>query len=133
MQNKKKSHAILHAKCPRCREGAIFKHPLSKLPKFIEMHEHCPHCGLRYMIEPGFFYGAMYISYAFSVAIVLSIGFATYILGNDPPLWVYLVGVTIGLLLALPFSFRYSRVLMLHLFSGVKYNPNVKPLENSSH
>lgn len=97
----------------------------------MAMYTHCPHCGLRYMIEPGFFYGAMYISYAFSVAIVLSIGLATYVLGGDPPVHVYLIAISIGIFFAVPFSFRYSRVLMMHLFSGVKYNPDVKPVERT--
>lgn len=89
----------------------------------MAMHDHCPKCDLRYMREPGFFYGAMYIAYGFSVAIVLAAGLATYVLGNDPELWVYLTVVTIGLLIASPLSFRYARVLMLHIFSGVSYEP----------
>lgn len=87
----------------------------------MAMHDYCPCCGLRYMREPGFFYGAMYIAYGFSVAVVLTAGLATNILGNDPDLWVYLTVVTIGLLIASPVSFRYARVLMLHIFSGVTY------------
>ncbi|GAB3978960.1 hypothetical protein GCM10028806_43230 [Spirosoma terrae] len=36
------------------------------------MHENCPVCGLRYEAEPGFFTGAMYVSYALYVATIVS-------------------------------------------------------------
>jgi hypothetical protein len=64
----------------------------------------------------------MYISYAMSVALAFVSGVAVYVLGNDPALWVYLVIVTSLVVLLLPLMFRYSRVLFLYLFSGVKYN-----------
>jgi hypothetical protein len=32
------------------------------------MHDNCSHCGLKYQIEPSFFYGAMYVSYGLNVA-----------------------------------------------------------------
>ena len=33
-----------------------------------KIHEHCPHCNLHFEIEPGYFYAAMYVSYALNVA-----------------------------------------------------------------
>ena len=118
MSERSKFQAIIQAKCPQCREGDIFG-PMNKT------HKYCPHCGLRYEREPSFFYGAMYISYAFSVAIVMICGFLTYLIGNDPDLWVYMIVIIIAILLASPISFRYSRTLMLHLFGGIKYKPEL--------
>lgn len=121
MQDVSKSQAIFQGKCPRCRRGDIFEHSLTKVGKFNAMHKHCPTCNLRYEREPGFFFGAMYISYGFSVATFIICGLATYLIGNNPDAWVY-VAVVIGVvLLTFPISYRYSRILMLHLFSGVKY------------
>ena len=37
---------------------------------FPKMHERCPVCGLRFEREPGYFLGAMYISYALGLAII---------------------------------------------------------------
>jgi hypothetical protein len=84
-------------------------------------------CGQRYEVEPGFFIGAMYISYSFAVALMVAVSVAVFVLGNDPDLWVYLVAVIVANLLLVPFMFRYSRVLMLYWFSGIKYNPNAAP------
>lgn len=121
MQDVSKSQAIFQGKCPQCRRGDIFEHSLTKVGKFNAMHKHCPTCNLRYEREPGFFFGAMYISYGFSVATFIICGLATYLIGNNPETWVY-VAVVIGVvLLTFPISYRYSRILMLHLFSGVRY------------
>ncbi|MBJ6116914.1 DUF983 domain-containing protein [Pontibacter sp. BT310] len=87
------------------------------------MYEDCPVCGLHYEVEVGLFYGAMYISYGFSVAIVFIVGVLLYNLAGDPPTWVYISTVAAVVILAAPVLFRYSRVLMLHFFSGINYNP----------
>ncbi|WP_255517967.1 DUF983 domain-containing protein [Fulvivirga sp. M361] len=89
--------------------------------KFHKMNPDCPNCGLHFEREPGFFFGAMYISYAFSVAIFVTVGVALTVLG-DYPLYVYLIGIIGSVILLLPVSFRYSRILFLHLFGGVKFD-----------
>ncbi len=123
MKDVSKLQAILGTKCPRCRTGEIFKFPFSKLSRFTETRDNCLVCGLKYEVEPGFFFGAMYISYAFTVAIMIAAFVAVFVLGNDPPLWVYLVTIITANLLSVPLMFRYARVLMLHWFSGVRYDP----------
>lgn len=119
-----KLEAVFKARCPRCREGKVFKHSLLHLSKFDRMYEDCPVCGLHYEVEVGFFWGAMYVSYAFSVAIVLITGVLLYYLANDPDVWVYIVTVAAVIIFTTPLLFRYARIIMLHFFSGVRYNPN---------
>ncbi|WP_242922305.1 DUF983 domain-containing protein [Pontibacter liquoris] len=115
--------AILACRCPRCRRGEVFTHSALKLRKFDEMHENCPVCGLHYEVELGFFWGAMYISYAFSVIIVLLTGISLYYLANDPDMWVYLTVVASTVLILTPILFRYARILLLHFFGGITYDP----------
>ncbi len=88
----------------------------------MQMHENCPVCGLRFEVEPGFFFGAMYVSYAFSVALFTTIAIALSVLG-DYPVWVYAVSIVVAVILLFPYMFRYSRVIFLHLFGGVSYDP----------
>jgi hypothetical protein len=38
------------------------------------MHDRCPVCGLRFNREPGYFLGAMYISYGLGIAVVVAFG-----------------------------------------------------------
>jgi len=89
--------------------------------KAYEMNQDCPVCGLHFEIEPGFYWGAMYISYAFGVAISVIAGVLTFIIGQDPELWVYMLAVVTPLILLSPQSMRYSRVFMLYLFGGISF------------
>jgi uncharacterized protein (DUF983 family) len=115
--------ALLALRCPRCHQGAMFPYPAYHLTKFAIMPDSCPVCGQTYEPEPGFYFGAMFMSYAFSVAIFAISGVGLYYLAGDPALWVYILTVTVITLLSMPLVFRYSRGLMLHLFGFIRYNP----------
>lgn len=117
--------ALFSGKCPRCRKGNIYKHSLFQPLKFTQMHSHCPVCGLKYEVEPGFFYGAMYVGYAISVATVISVFTAINILYPKASLTTYIVSIIAALLLMIPINFRYSRIMMLYFFGGVKYQPDL--------
>lgn len=117
--------SLVDGRCPRCHQGPLFSAPVSNLLRFSEMPSECPACHQTYEPEPGFYYGAMYISYAFSVAMLLFVGIGTYFLGHDPDAWVYVTNVLIANLLLLPFSYRASRGLMLYLFGGVHFDARV--------
>ena len=117
--------AILNGKCPKCEEGDIFKYSTLKLSSFHKMHEHCPVCGLKYEREPGFFIGAMYVNYAFTVAIVIAVGIALNVLGFYS-LYAFVGSIVSLVFLFMPVLFRFSRILFLHFFGGVKYDPSFK-------
>jgi uncharacterized protein (DUF983 family) len=59
---------ILHGRCPRCRSGKIFHH--SVFLGFPKMYERCSVCNLRFERDPGYFLGAMYISYGLALFII---------------------------------------------------------------
>ncbi|MGA8215204.1 MAG: DUF983 domain-containing protein [Candidatus Sulfotelmatobacter sp.] len=59
---------ILRQRCPRCRTGSIFRYSIFR--GFPKMHDRCPVCDLRFEREPGYFLGAMYVSYALGLVIV---------------------------------------------------------------
>lgn len=123
MQQKSRLLAILTYKCPRCRQGDLFTYQFFDAPlKFDKMNKQCPHCGIRFEKEPGFFFGAMFISYAINVALLLIIGFALYFLFDDPALWVYIVTVPTLVVLLLPFIFRISRTLYLYWLGDIHYD-----------
>lgn len=125
MPEKSALQAVIEAKCPRCRKGELFAYPAYNFAKFDKMHSHCPNCNLRFEVEPGFFIGAMYISYVMVVGLLITLGlFFFYVLG-DPPTWIYLIAFPTVIILFLPLIFRYSRVLFLHGFGGVDYNRNL--------
>ena len=53
----------LRLRCPVCGEGQLFK-------GLFSMHPTCPHCGIKYEREPGFFLGSIYINYGITALIV---------------------------------------------------------------
>ncbi|TGE15218.1 DUF983 domain-containing protein [Hymenobacter elongatus] len=99
------------------------------------MPDNCPICGQAYEPEPGFYWGAMFVSYGFSVAIFAISGVLCYYLLGDPAVWVYVLTVAVASFALMPLVFRYSRAIMLYLFGGVSYKPDAprkSPLEQPS-
>ena len=65
-----KLYSITKGKCPKCHEGDFFRFGFTFNPsKVTKIHDNCSNCNLKYMLEPSFFYGAMYINYGITVAI----------------------------------------------------------------
>jgi len=121
-----KSKAILQGKCPRCRKGDLFVFPAYNYLKFNKMHSGCSCCRTGFQIEPGFYLGAMYFSYAFVVSIVVVESILLYFILNDPGIWTYFAFILMTVLGLLPWIFRYSRILFLYLFGGIYFDPSVK-------
>lgn len=115
--------ALLQLRCPRCHEGKLFARPAWHLTRAYEMPARCPVCAQTYEPEPGFYYGAMFISFAFSVAIVLITGLVLYHFFGNPEANTYILTAITASLLLNPLSFRYSRALMLYGFGFIAYDP----------
>jgi uncharacterized protein (DUF983 family) len=113
--------SILTFKCPRCHKGSLFTDPNPfHFKNVTKMPEKCPCCGQRTELEPGFYYGAMYVSYGLSVALFLFNFFVLYITLHIPGIW-FLILNTLLLLILWPIIFRLARVVYIHLF--VKFDP----------
>ena len=114
-----KLYSILFNKCPKCHEGDfIIERNIFKLHRAFKMHENCTACGLKYMIEPSFFYGAMYINYSLTVGIAI----LTFVIGSlvfELNFIENFIPIIIVLILTSPLSLRFSRIIWINLF--VKY------------
>jgi uncharacterized protein (DUF983 family) len=112
---------IVQCKCPRCRRGNIYSTPTYSFGG-QKMHQRCSHCGLTYEREPGYWYVAMFVSYALNVAEMVTFAIGTHILTGSNSPWLY-VGVLMAVVFLLsPFNYRYSRVLLLYwLTPGLNY------------
>jgi uncharacterized protein (DUF983 family) len=119
MPSKSPLSAILQGRCPCCREGKMFKTGTIDI-HFAEMNVTCPKCGVSLTPEPGFYIGAMYISYAFNIILLVTIGVTLYTF-TEAPDWVYITSIIGASFVFIPFSFRYSRIIFLHAFGGLKY------------
>lgn len=117
-----KLYSTLHLKCPKCHEGDLFETGSLSFRKAFDMHPKCSHCGQNFFPEPGFFYGAMFVSYIFTGWFCLFfIMFFHWVLD-------WSIGASFGLLLlvcALGFVyvFRLARSIWLNI--NFKYDPGI--------
>ena len=118
--------SLIKYKCPNCKKGNIFSN--KSILSFGKMNSICTDCKLKYHVEPGFFYGAMYVSYVLTVAE----GIITYLIGQlffekafDLRIIPYIIGV---ILLLSTTNFKLSRVLWIYIFLSPKKKTNVSEL-----
>lgn len=116
--------SLVSGKCPKCRTGKVFTHPFYDLMHYTSVHKNCPVCGIKFETEPGFFWGAMYFTYAINVGISIVTGFSLYFFFGDPELWIYISVIIPLILLLTPTMVRFSRLLMMYVAAPYrKYNP----------
>ncbi len=115
-----KLYSIFTGTCPVCQKKKMYveRNPY-KFSKTLKMHDRCSHCDTKFKMEPSFFYGAMYVSYAVGVAIsVATFIIAYFFIGLDRH---YTFFAIIGILaLLLPIIVRISRNIWINFF--MKYN-----------
>ena len=116
-----KLFGIFHNKCPRCNEGDFFisGNPFN-LKTFDKMQKECSVCGQTFMPETGFYYGAMFVSYALNVVLMVTLWVAIEVLKPHPlGLAWYLIPISAAFIIFMPLTFRIARLIWIHIF--VKY------------
>ena len=115
--------------CPCCREGKLFKNSISiSLNKNMDMNKNCLVCGQSVEVEPGFYFGTGYVSYALAVAISIISFVAWYALigmsVKDNRFFIWIGSNAVLLVLLQPWLMRLSRSIWISWF--VKYEPDWK-------
>ena len=118
-----KLYSILNNKCPRCNEGDFYVEKSAwSFKNLLKLYENCSNCDLKYMMEPSFFFGAMFVNYALSVAI----GIATFVIAKvvlDLTINQSFVSIIAALILFTPISLRLARLIWINIF--VSYDKNL--------
>lgn len=116
--NSQRIFSLLNYKCPKCETGDVFavKGNIFLLRAPV-MHQNCPHCGHHFEREPGFFFGAMYVSYALTVAQAVAV-FVCWELLNPGQYDFRVIGLILLVLVLLWFpNFRLSRMIWMYFFT----------------
>ncbi|MEM6394966.1 MAG: DUF983 domain-containing protein [Bacteroidota bacterium] len=114
--------AMIGHKCAVCRQGDMFPTGAYSFDRPFTMNERCPKCNANLEPEPGFYYGAMFVSYVLLVFPLLGLTmFLKWILGWSIEASFALI-IGLGLLI-LVWWFRFSRAVWLNLM--VKYDRTV--------
>jgi hypothetical protein len=99
-----------------------------KLRKTLTMPDKCPECGQPFELEPGFWYGTGYVSYALSFALSVATFVAWWVLigfSTEDHRFFWWMGLNSAFLVFMqPWLMRLSRVMYLYFF--VSYDPDYK-------
>jgi len=114
------AYSTVSNKCARCHKGNVFENnnPYS-FKNGLTMKDSCSECNLKYEREPGFFYGALYVSYALMSGI-----FIVWFLADL--FWIHMEAVTLAIVVAstmlvlFPVVYRSARIIWLNFF--IRFN-----------
>ena len=111
-----KLNSILTGTCPRCQKESMYEDKnVFHFNKLLKMNEKCSHCGLKYQIEPSFFYGAMYVSYGLNVIIGIVAFIASFVFFKST-ITQSLFAIFAALIVLFPFVMRLSRNIYINMF-----------------
>jgi len=110
--------AILRMKCPACRSHEVFRtrNPFD-LKRVSLMYEYCPTCGSSNRVEPGFYFGAAYVSYILMVGLLMGVVLAYYLVFGEifDHFWRLMTVAFVFSVAITPVVFRYSRIIFLYI------------------
>ena len=119
-----KLYSIAGNKCPNCHEGNFFAYnnPYN-LAHTTQMNQRCKVCNEDFRREPGFYFGAMYVSYALTVGVGIALYlFMRVYLGFS--VTQYFLSFILSLVVLLPVYYRTARIIWIHLF--VRYGKSLQ-------
>lgn len=112
----KKLYSILKGACPKCHNESMYVNSNAyNLSETLKMNERCSHCNTKYKIEPSFFYGSMYVSYAVGIAFAVAAFVISHVfIGTSlKTAFITIIGTMI---VFLPIILRISRNIWINLF-----------------
>ena len=123
----KKIYSIIYNLCPRCHSSKFwpsnnpYKNIIIKNKGDIGL---CKNCKLKFEMEPGFWFGAMYISYALSILISIVIWFFLNYFFSKIDISYQISVIAVVLLFLSPVTYFLSRLMWINIF--VKYDKKYK-------
>ena len=121
-----KLYSIIYNCCPRCQSNKFW--PKSNPYKNISVKNggdigSCENCNLKYEIEPGFWYGAMYVSYGVTVFLAFLVWLILYFLNKHMDIFIQIFIISFLILLFFPFVYFISRLIWINIFVSYEKNP----------
>ncbi len=106
----------LNCKCPNCKKGKIFiKGGNILLLNIPKMNDRCLVCNYKFERETGFFFGAMFVSYALAAAQMITSLVVFWYFIDLSPIRVFTIITLIAFLLS-TFNFKLSRSIWIYMF-----------------
>jgi len=120
--------AMWKNKCPKCRQGDLYKKPM-QLSNPLDMYKRCENCNLDFEPEPGFYFGAFMISYIITAFMLLIpaltlVFYFKWTANQAMAFTIFFAAITYLKVL------RGSRSLYLHLM--MRYDKDTRESKNSA-
>ncbi|MBT8376245.1 MAG: DUF983 domain-containing protein [Bacteroidia bacterium] len=111
-----KLYSILFGACPKCHQESMYitKNPYI-ITETLKIYDHCSHCQTKYILEPSFFYGSMYVSYGVGIAFAVAAFIISYVM-LDGSLNTSFISIIVTLVVFMPIIMRLSRNIWINLF-----------------
>jgi uncharacterized protein (DUF983 family) len=121
-----KLYSVLGNKCPHCHKGNFFETNNSyNLKKFSNMNSRCAVCNEDFRKEPGYYFGATYVSYGLTVAFGIAL-FVVLCGVFDFSAIPFLLFYSVFLIILLPLFYRYARLIWINFFVNYKKEEDKK-------
>ncbi|WP_026753677.1 DUF983 domain-containing protein [Sediminibacter sp. Hel_I_10] len=113
-----KIYSIFTGTCPRCQEESMYKtkNPYV-LTDVLKINDTCSKCGLRYRLEPSFFYGSMYVSYGVGIAFAVAAFVISHFMFQASLLYSFFA-IIVTMIAFGPIIMRISRNIWINMFIG---------------
>lgn len=116
----------MECRCPHCRIGKVFYGSPYALRK-RRVNSICGYCSQYFEIEPGYFYGALYVSYFMMMFEGFFMAGLLILFTSSESIWLYLACTTSFMIALAPINFRYARMILLYYLSPkIKYDPSYR-------
>ena len=122
MKKGSKLYSIATMTCPQCHESHMMVANPYRFSTMGEVKDKCEVCGLDLKPEPGFYYGAMYVSYALGVAVFVTIWASCNWFFDNVGVWTQISLVLIALIGLGPYLYALSKVIWANFFFSYKAN-----------
>ena len=114
-------------KCPQCQEGDFFVSHSYDLKKAGDIHERCSECDLKYSPEPGFYFGAMFVSYGLGVGLFVTFWVAFNLFFPNLTVGYQILIIVLASIFTAPYFYALSKIIWANLF--IKSNSTTTPFK----
>jgi uncharacterized protein (DUF983 family) len=125
-----KLYSIFKLRCPKCLKGQFFESSVYDLKKLGNVLDKCPNCKVNYIPEPGFYFGAMYISYALGVVVFVAIWAGANWFFEEVSVWVQISILTFLIIVLSPLIFALSKIIYANIFIHFDKETSERSLED---
>ncbi|RCL72737.1 MAG: DUF983 domain-containing protein [Flavobacteriales bacterium] len=108
--------SLLNLRCPKCRTGKMFQHKPYSFRGLSSLNKTCPHCITSYQLEPSFFYGSMYVSYALGVALAVAVYVLLLLFGLQKNALRSFFIIASSIIVLSPYIYQLSKVIWASFF-----------------